>query len=113
MTRTIARDELHDLIDRLDDEQATEALKYLSQLARADDLADANTRLERRMGPRFVDGQAFRAQPLRSLRALAMEQGVRPVASLEDLVGDFWPEDEAIDDFIALVRQWRHQGGYA
>ncbi|HSH01653.1 MAG TPA: hypothetical protein VLL52_03980 [Anaerolineae bacterium] len=30
-----------------------------------------------------------------------------PVVRLEDLFGDFWPEDESIDEFIATVRQWR------
>jgi hypothetical protein len=39
--------------------------------------------------------------------ALAEQQGVKPVERFEDLLGDFWPEDESIDDFIAAVRQWR------
>ena len=30
-----------------------------------------------------------------------------PVEKLEDLWGDFWPEDEQTDDFIAAIRQWR------
>jgi len=39
---------------------------------------------------------------------LAIEQGV-PENSLENLNGDFWPEDEDIDEFIAKVRQWRQE----
>ncbi len=42
--------------------------------------------------------------------ALAEEQGVQPVESLDDLWGDFWPEDESIDKFIETVRRWRREG---
>lgn len=41
---------------------------------------------------------------------IAEEQGVKPVKDIKDLVGDFWPEDESIDDFIAAVREWRREG---
>ncbi len=44
------------------------------------------------------------------LQQLMAEQGVKPVERLEDLLGDFWPEDESIDDFIAAVRRWRREG---
>lgn len=37
---------------------------------------------------------------------LAEEQGVRPVENTERLYGDFWPEDESIDDFIAAMKAW-------
>jgi hypothetical protein len=33
----------------------------------------------------------------------------QPVQRLESLWGDFWPEDESVDDFIATVRQWRRE----
>ncbi len=32
-----------------------------------------------------------------------------PVRRLEDLWGDFWPEDESVDDFISTVRRWRRK----
>ena len=38
---------------------------------------------------------------------LARRQGVKPVNSIEDLKGDFWPEDESIDDFLSWVRSVR------
>ena len=41
---------------------------------------------------------------------LAEEQGVQPVQSLDDLWGDFWPEDESVDEFIETVRRWRREG---
>ena|GEM_PF-6484736 len=31
----------------------------------------------------------------------------RPAQHLEDLCGDFWPENESVDDFIDTVRRWR------
>lgn len=40
---------------------------------------------------------------------LIREQGV-PEDSLANFNGDFWPEDEDIDEFLATLRQWRKQG---
>ena len=45
-----------------------------------------------------------------NLDTLAGRQGVRPVADFEALLGDFWPEEESVDDFIAAVREWRRHG---
>lgn len=49
-----------------------------------------------------------------ALLALAAEQGVKPVERFEDRVpsghGDFWPEDESVDDFIKARRQWQFEG---
>jgi hypothetical protein len=44
-----------------------------------------------------------------NLESLIAVQGVRPVARFEDLLGDFWPEDEAADDFTTAVRDWRRE----
>jgi hypothetical protein len=44
------------------------------------------------------------------LDTLAREQGVGPVVNFDDLLGDFWPEDETADEFIAAVRRWRREG---
>lgn len=41
---------------------------------------------------------------------LAEQQGVAPIRKIEDLVGDFWPEDEDLDEFLAEVRRWRDEG---
>lgn len=40
---------------------------------------------------------------------LAIEQGVPECCSLESLKGNFWPEDEDIDEFIATIRRWRQE----
>lgn len=44
-----------------------------------------------------------------TVEELAKIQGVKPIKTLDDLWGDFWPEDESIDDFIETVRQWRQE----
>ena len=33
----------------------------------------------------------------------------QPLQRLEDLWGDFWPEDESVDEFLATVQHWRHE----
>ena len=44
------------------------------------------------------------------LSSLASEQGVAPVRRFDDLLGDFWPEDDNVDEFIATIRAWRCEG---
>lgn len=46
-------------------------------------------------------------ESLRYVERLAAEQGVKPITDFESLLGDFWPEDEDIDEFIATVKAWR------
>jgi hypothetical protein len=43
------------------------------------------------------------------LEQLAAEQGVTAIADFDSLLGDFWPEDESADDFIAQMRSWRRE----
>ena len=38
---------------------------------------------------------------------LAAEQGVEPIANLDSLKADFWPEDESVEDFVRNVRERR------
>lgn len=38
---------------------------------------------------------------------LARRQGVEPIRSVEDLRGDFWPEEDSIDEFLSWVRAVR------
>lgn len=42
---------------------------------------------------------------------LARQQGVKPIKSIKELQGDFWPEDESVDEFLEFVRSIRHQDG--
>jgi hypothetical protein len=40
---------------------------------------------------------------------LAKQQGVAPIRDINELKGDFWPEDESIDDFLAWLRATRRE----
>ena len=42
-----------------------------------------------------------------TIRPTGQRENVKPVESLEELWGDFWPKDESVDEFIDAVRQWR------
>lgn len=99
------KDEIHDLVNQLDDEQMPDALDYLQRLlAEGHTEADtARARLARRMGPGVVSGRLFFAAQPTDLATIAAAQGVRPVTNVDDLLGDFWPEDETADEFIAGV----------
>ncbi len=45
-----------------------------------------------------------------NLESLAESQQVEEVKEFSQLIGDFWPEDENLDQFIEKVREWRHEG---
>jgi hypothetical protein len=42
-----------------------------------------------------------------SLEQLMREQGVGPIEDPSKLEGDFWPEDEPIEMFLAALDEWR------
>jgi len=104
--------QLHSLVDRVPAERVEEAIDCVRRLAEVDGRPEEGvlTALDRRPERRLVSGHEFRTSRRRSLKELAAEQGVRPIASLDDLRADFWPEDESIDDFLAAVREWRRNG---
>jgi hypothetical protein len=107
------KEELHHLVDRLGDEPAREALVYLQRLVDEETEADAGAAsgLARRMGSRTTPGRIFLSAPRVDLATIMARQGVKPVVSFDVLLGDFWPDDETADEFIATVRQWRSEGG--
>ena len=35
------------------------------------------------------------------------QQGKGPITDLSVLHGDFWPEEESIEDFLAALHEWR------
>jgi len=47
-------------------------------------------------------------QPGATIEQLVAEQGTRPL-SFDEMLGDFWPEDESVDDFITALREWRSE----
>ena len=42
-----------------------------------------------------------------SIEELVAEQGTRFRADPVELLGDFWPEEESIDDFLSALHEWR------
>jgi hypothetical protein len=44
------------------------------------------------------------------LERLVAERGIKPV-TIERLrqMGDLWPEDESVDEFVKAVRDWRSE----
>jgi hypothetical protein len=55
------------------------------------------------------------AERLAALEQEAVARGVLPVADFDrflDEVGDVWPKDENLDDFLVWLRQARHEWRY-
>lgn len=111
-----AKEELHELVDQLGNDGVSEALGYLRALVESDEqqLKSAMDRLNRRMGPGIVSGREFVStyQQPKDFATLAAEQGVKPVEKFEDLLGDFWPEDEKGEEFDEWLRRVRRDDHY-
>jgi len=48
---------------------------------------------------------AFEANP--TLDEIIEQQGKGPITDVAVLHGNFWPEDEPIEDFLAALHEWR------
>ena len=42
-----------------------------------------------------------------TVEELVSAQGLTFPCDPHELVGDFWPEEESLDDFLAAIREWR------
>ncbi len=67
--------------------------------------ASASPESERRYAGAAVD---FESLP--DVEALARKQGVSSNTKFEDLLGDFWPEDQSVEDFLEARDRWRREG---
>ena len=47
----------------------------------------------------------FDAAP--TLEEIVAQQGKGPIEDARTLIGDFWPEDEPIENFLAALHEWR------
>ncbi len=43
----------------------------------------------------------------RELDELIVQQGKCPIIDPTVLLGDFWPEDEPVEEFLAALHEWR------
>ena len=53
----------------------------------------------------LVQKYARRGHP--TMEELIATQGLTFPRDPQDLLGDFWPEEESIDDFLSAIREWR------
>jgi hypothetical protein len=51
--------------------------------------------------------QKYARQGHPSVEELVGEQGTVFPADPHELLGDFWPEEESIEDFLSALREWR------
>ena len=42
-----------------------------------------------------------------SVEQLMAEQGTGPITDVSVLHGEFWPEEESIEDFLETLHEWR------
>ena len=42
-----------------------------------------------------------------SIEQLVAEQGTGPITDASVLYGDFWPEEESIEEFLETLHEWR------
>jgi hypothetical protein len=57
---------------------------------------------------RVAPSMDFDALP--DVEALARKQGVSSSTKFEDLLGDFWPEDQSVEEFFEARQRWRREG---
>ena len=51
--------------------------------------------------------QKYAHQGHPSVEEMMAAQGLKFPRDPRDLLGNFWPEEESIDDFLAALREWR------
>src|SRR5688500_1986970 len=92
------KDDLHTLVDQLDADEAVVALSYLREILEAESRASRRTSIdERDDASSELENDLFANIPRRDPIELARAQRVLPLSSFDDLLGDFWPEDESVD----------------
>lgn len=103
-----ARQDLHDFVSHLGEEQSHELLTHLrAVVGEATPIAAAP---DGRTTPLLVPGATFFSEQAMSLQLLAAAQGVAPIMKDEDLRGDFWHVEET-DEFDQAIRSWRSESG--
>lgn len=54
----------------------------------------------------FDDGR-YSATGHPSIEQLMAEQGTGPIVDVSLLRGDFWPDEESIEEFLETLHEWR------
>ena len=73
-------------------------------------MAEKNIQRETPAGGDRPTDAGYSAAGHPSFEQLMAEQGAGPVTDVSLLHGDFWPEEESIEEFLATLHEWRgHQ----
>lgn len=83
-----------------------EALEHARAALESSDAGDSMTVQDGEGGTR-VAPRPFDTDE--NLDALAADQGVKAANDFDALLGDFWPEDESADEFVAALSGWRRE----
>ncbi len=62
------------------------------------------------MDHKATDQFQLKVEPTPTFEELAKSQGVEPVLNFEELLGTPSPEDESVEEFANMLRQWRSEG---
>lgn len=57
----------------------------------------------------ILDQESKQFDPMKRISQLALDQGTKPL-NFDEMLGNFWPEDESTDEFLATLREWRNEG---
>jgi len=90
---------LHQLVDALPATEHETAAQLLEALA--GHLAVSVATVSAVPGTTF-----FKTSPPQSV----LRPEARPIDDINDLRGDFWPEDDGPDEFVDALRVWRREG---
>jgi hypothetical protein len=83
-----------------------ELVSPLKSLGRGDVVAD----LTRQRGEPIADrplAVPYSTAGHPSIEQLVAEQGTGPITDASVLHGDFWPEEESIEEFLETLHEWR------
>ena len=56
----------------------------------------------------LLTGNEQEAKPAKRIEQLVAAQGTRPL-NFEEMLGDFWPEEESAEEFLTTLREWRNE----
>jgi hypothetical protein len=93
---TRSRDDLHRIIDSLDDTEIATARRFLTGLAQPENHAPEASVSE------------SRTSRTSSRRPTAVVHAP-PILNIDDLRGDFWPDDDDPEEFAVTIRRWRDE----
>ena len=70
-------------------------------------MAEPNRERLEALAPEVSIPSAYSATGHPSIEQLMVEQGTGPIADVSALHGDFWPEEESIEEFLETLHEWR------